>query len=289
MDKLALLKKIKTIELQMRGMSQHIFSGNYQSAFKGRGMSFSEVRSYQIGDDVRSIDWNVTARFREPFVKVFEEERELTVLLIIDVSGSMFFGKTADSKLSLAIELMATIGFSAAKKNDKVAACFVSDKVEFYIPPKKGFGHVHFILRKLMNLEPKSKGTDLNEGLKFARNLHKQRSICFVISDFTEIDAVRDGLANTARKHDLLALCVEDTGEYSLPKVGFVRLMNSETNTMTWVDSSSNKVQAEYARTQKNKTEKVERSLNSLKIDHGHFNTGEPVYKNLLSLIQNRK
>lgn len=289
MDKEALLKRIRTIELQTRGMTEQVFAGQYQSAFKGRGMSFSEVRSYQVGDDVRTIDWNVTARFREPFVKIFEEERELTVLLIIDVSGSMYFGQGQDSKISLAVELAATLAFSAAKKNDKVGALFISDEVEYYVPPKKGFGHVHFLLRKLINLKPKSGGTNLDMGLRYARNIFKQRSICFVISDFSQPELSKEGFANTARKHDLVALGVRDQGEGNLPDVGFVRWINAETNTTNWIDSSSAVVRRDYEKNYRLRKERNELFFQQLGIDAAFFEVGDHVYLPLLQLFKRRK
>lgn len=289
MDKESLLKRIRTIELQTRGMTEQVFAGQYQSAFKGRGMSFSEVRSYQVGDDVRTIDWNVTARFREPFVKIFEEERELTVLLIIDVSGSMYFGQGVDSKISLAVELAATLAFSAAKKNDKVGALFISDEVEYYVPPKKGFGHVHFLLRKLINLQPKSGGTNLDTGLRYARNIFKQRSICFVISDFSQAELSKEGFANTAKKHDLVALGVTDPGEGYLPNVGFVRWINSETKATNWIDSSSAQVRRDYANNYNLRNEKNQGFFKQLGIDAAFFEVGDHVYLPLLQLFKRRK
>lgn len=289
MDKEALLKRIRTIELQTRGMTNHVFSGQYQSAFKGRGMSFSEVRSYQIGDDVRSIDWNVTARFREPFIKIFEEERELTVVLVVDVSGSMYFGQGKDSKISLAVELAATLAFSAAKKNDKVGAIFISDQVEQYIPPKKGFVHVHFLLQKLIHLQPKSKGTALNEGLMRARNLYRQRSICFVISDFSQADLSKEEFTKTARKHDLIVLGVGDSGEKKLPDIGFVSWFNAETNTTNWIDSSSKQVQEEYQQLYQNRLKRNEQFFQNLGIDAAFFEVGDHVFRPLMQLFKNRK
>lgn len=289
MDKESLLKRIRTIELQTTKMTDHVFAGQYQSAFKGRGMSFSEVRSYNIGDDVRSIDWNVTARFREPFVKIFEEERELAVLLVIDVSGSMYYGQGMDSKLSLAVELAATIGFSAAKKNDKIGAVFVSDKVEAFIPLKKGFGHVHFMLRKLINLKPDSTGTDLNEGIKFMRSGLKQRGICFVISDFTDTAMIREGLANVNRKHDVIALGVTDSGEKELPNIGFVKWMNAETGETNWIDTSSANLRKEYAANQNELLSRNKEFFKQLGIDFAQFEVGDHVYLPLMQLFKTRK
>lgn len=289
MDKTALLKRIRTIELQTRGMTNQVFSGQYHSAFKGRGMSFSEVRSYQIGDDVRSIDWNVTARFREPFVKVFEEERELSVVMVIDVSGSMYFGQGADSKISLAVELVATLAFSAAKKNDKVGAIFVSDVVELYIPPKKGIAHVHYLLQKLIHLQPKSKGTSLDLGLTTARNVFKQRSICFVISDFAQQELDKESFAKTARKHDLLALGVSDPGEKNLPNIGYVRWFNAETNTTSWIDSSSKQVRKTYEELIDNRVKRNEQFFQNLGIDAAFFEVGDHVFQPLMHLFKTRK
>lgn len=289
MDRERLLKKVRTIELQMRGMTEHVFSGQYQSAFKGKGMSFSEVRNYQIGDDVRTIDWNVTARFREPYVKVFEEERELTVMLIVDVSGSMYFGRGEDSKLSTAVEALATLGFSAAKKNDRMGALFVSDQVEYYVPPKKGYGHVHFIIRKLIDLKPKSLKTDLSEGLKQARNLLKQRSICFIVSDFTDLATVKDGLAATNGKHDVIALQVTDPAESELPSLGFVRWVNSEDGTTTWVDSSDPKVQESYKTKQEKHIKENESLFRQMNIDSCFITVGEPIHQLLFTLFKRHK
>jgi uncharacterized protein (DUF58 family) len=289
MDRERLLKKVRTIELQMRGMTEHVFSGQYQSAFKGRGMSFSEVRNYQIGDDVRAIDWNVTARFREPYVKVFEEERELTVMLIVDVSGSMYFGRGEDSKLSTAVEALATLGFSAAKKNDRMGALFVSDQFEYYIPPKKGFGHVHFLIRKLIDFKPKSLKTNLAEGLKQARTLMKQRSICFIMSDFTDLTAIKDGLGATSGKHDVVALHVTDPAESELPSLGFVRWVNSEDGTTTWVDSSDPKIQANYKNKQTEHIRRNEEMFRQLNIDACFVTVGEPIHQALFTLFKKHK
>jgi uncharacterized protein (DUF58 family) len=284
-----ILRKVKTIELQMRGMTDHVFSGQYQSAFKGRGMSFSEVRNYQIGDDVRAIDWNVTARYREPYIKVFEEERELSVMLIIDISGSMFFGAGLDSKLSLAVETLATIGFSAAKKNDKIGAIFVSDTVEFYIPPKKGFGHVHFLLRKLLDFQPKSKKTNLNEGFKLAHQLLKQRSICFVVSDFTSTETLHDGIATVAQRHDFIALHLSDLGESELPNIGFVQWINAEDGTTTWLDSSDRKVRIDYKSKFLERIQNAEKCFIKLNIDSVFLSVGDDVHRKLLTLFKKHK
>lgn len=289
MDKKELLKRVRLIELKTKGMSQQLFSGDYQSAFKGRGMSFSEVRSYQFGDDVRSIDWNVTARFREPYVKVFEEERELTVLLVIDLSGSMYFGKTIDSKFVSALEVVATIAFSAAQKNDKIGAIFVTDKVEKYIPPKKGIKHVYSLLNDLIYFVPNQLLTNLESGLKHVINVQKQRSVCFLVSDFIDVTALKEGLTTASRKHDLIAIQLEDKGEEQIPNVGFVQWMNAETGRTTWVDTSSRQVQEQYADNQLNKRKINNHLFNSLGIDSCTLASGESVYLPLIELFKRRK
>ena len=289
MDHQALLKRVRTIELKTRGLTQQVFSGEYQSAFKGRGMSFSEVRNYHFGDDVRSIDWNVTARFREPFVKVFEEERELTVLLVIDVSGSMYFGQTDFSKIATVVEAVATIAFSAAKKNDKVGAVFVTDKVEKHIPAVKGIKHVYALLKALIYFEPNGKATNLSAGLRHAVSFSKQRSICFLISDFIDAEAIRDGLVAASGKHDLIALQIEDEGEQSLPNVGFVQWMNAETGRTTWVDTSSAKVRHDYADKQLKRKQANDELFRSLGIDNATLKGGESVFLSLMGLFRRRK
>jgi uncharacterized protein (DUF58 family) len=289
MDHQALLKRVRTIELKTRGMTQQVFSGEYQSAFKGRGMSFSEVRNYQFGDDVRSIDWNVTARFREPYVKIFEEERELTVLLIIDLSGSMYFGQTDDSKFVTAVEAVATLAFSAAKKNDKVGAIFVTDKVEKYIPPEKGTKHVYALLKALIWFQPNRTLTHLEAGMKYAVNVQKKRSICFLISDFMDLPSVKDGLVTLSRKHDLVALQLEDEGENSLPNVGYVQWINAETGAATWVDTSSAKVRHEYAEKQRRRKQQNQELLDSLGIDNCVLKGGESIFMPLMRLFKQRK
>lgn len=284
-----LLKRVRTIELKTRGLTQQVFAGQYQSAFKGRGMSFSEVRDYHFGDDVRSIDWNVTARFMDPFVKVFEEERELSVMLVIDVSGSMYFGRSDLSKFTTAVEAAATIAFSAAKKNDKVGAVFVTDKVERIVPAKKGTQHVYALLKSLIWFEPKSKGTDLNAGLKAVMNSTKQRSICFLISDFVDASTIREGLATVASRHDLVALQIEDEGEHELPDVGFIQWKNAETGGTTWVDTSSKEVRDRYNKEQLERKTANERLFRSIGVDNVTLISGEQVFLPLMQLFGRRK
>lgn len=259
MDTKELLKKVREIEIKTRSLTKQVFSGEYHSAFKGRGMAFSEVKNYQFGDDVRNIDWNVTARFNEPFVKVFEEERELSVLLLIDISGSSSFGTVERSKKELMLEIAAVLAFSAVMNNDKVGAIFVSDQMEKYIPPKKGRSHALMILRELIDIKPKGKGTDLNEGLKYFRNVVKKRSICFVISDFYDDNDFIDGLKIANNKHDMVALRVFDPSEKELPNLGLIKMFDAEKNTVKWVNSSSSWVRNKYKR----KYERFEEQLNS--------------------------
>ena len=238
MDTHELLKKVRKIEIKTRGLSKHLFSGEYHSAFKGRGMSFSEVRDYQFGDDVRNIDWNVTARTGEPHVKVFEEERELTVMLLIDVSGSAFFGTTQQFKQDMMTEICAVLSFSAIQNNDKVGVIFFSDQVEKFIPPKKGRQHILRIIRELLDFEPQHRRTDLNTALEYFNNVVKKRSICFILSDF-RCPPFTDPLRIAARRHDMVGIHVFDRHEATLPNVGLMRLRDLETSAQHWVDTAS--------------------------------------------------
>ena len=246
METSELLKKIRRLEIKTKGLTKHIFSGEYHSAFKGRGMAFSEVRDYTIGDEVRTIDWNVTARYSSPYVKVFEEERELTVMLIIDVSGSSAFGSEDRSKKDVALEVAAVLAFSAIANNDKVGALFISDKVERYITPEKGKQHALVILRELIEFKPSSQATNLTEGLKFFRNTQKKRTISFVISDFIDENNFMDALRLTRKRHDLIAIKITDDAEKELPNAGFMRLFNAETGETSWVNSGSEEVRNHF-------------------------------------------
>ena len=240
-----LLAQVRRIEIKTRSISRHLFSGEYHSAFKGRGMSFSEVRDYQYGDDVRNIDWNVTARTGDPHVKVFEEERELTVMLLVDVSGSTYFGTRTQSKRHLQTLLSAVLGFSAGNNNDKVGVLFFSDKIEKFLPPKKGRSHMLRIIRELLDLEPTGVGTDLGAALDYLNNLVKKRSICFVLSDF-QTDNYLDALRQTARRHDLIGIQTYDPAERELPKVGLIPFHHPETDQTGWLDTDSSRVRYEY-------------------------------------------
>ncbi len=288
METKELLKKIRRLEIKTKGLTKHIFSGEYHSAFKGRGMAFSEVRDYHFGDEVRTIDWNVTARFNEPYVKVFDEERELTVMLIIDVSGSEEFGTTEKTKKDIALEIAAILSFSAISNNDKVGAIFVSDQVEKYIPPEKGKKHALIILRELIELKPKSKGTNIAEGLKFFRNTQKKRSISFVISDFMDDHDFFEGLKVSRKKHDVVAIRLLDKAEEELPNMGIIQLYNAETGETTWVNSNS----ASAKELHKTQFEKFEKSLQKEfmrgGIDYVSVATDEDYIKPLIKLFQNR-
>ncbi|MEM9990959.1 MAG: DUF58 domain-containing protein [Bacteroidota bacterium] len=242
-----LLKKVRKIEIKTKGLSKHIFSGEYQSAFKGRGMSFSEVRDYQYGDDVRNIDWNVTARTGQAHIKVFEEERELTVMLLVDVSPSAFFGTKQQMKNELLTELSAVLSFSAIQNNDKVGMILFSDDIEKYIPPKKGKQHILRIIRELLNFEPKGTGTNLSKALEFFTNVVKKRSICFVLSDFMA-KGYENPLRIAARKHDIVGMHIFDERERTLPNVGLVQARDAETRKVYWLDTSSKKVREEYTK-----------------------------------------
>lgn len=246
METSELLKKVRKIEIKTKGLSKHIFSGEYHSAFKGRGMSFSEVRNYQYGDDVRNIDWNVTARTGEPHVKIFEEERELTVMLLIDVSKSAYFGTVNQLKNEVLIEICAVLAFSAINNNDKVGVIFFTDRVEKFIPPKKGRQHILRIIRELLDFEPEGNGTNIGATLDYFNNVIKKRSICFILSDFLA-KGYDDPIRIAARRHDIIGVHLYDPREKELPKVGLIRAMDAETGTMQWVDTGSRQVRERYA------------------------------------------
>lgn len=241
-----ILKKVRQIEIKTKGLSNHIFSGEYHSAFKGRGMSFSEVREYSFGDDVRNIDWNVTARFRSPFVKVFEEERELTLMLLVDISASSLFGTQKQTKRDLITEICAVLAFSAMTNNDKVGVLFFSDKVERYIPPKKGRSHILFIIRELLTLKPHSGAqTNMAEALRYLNSVMKKKSIAFILSDFIS-PSFKEGLQVAARRHDLIGIQVNDPRDEELPDIGVVRVADFESGASQWMDTSSAEVRRNY-------------------------------------------
>ncbi|MGN8034917.1 DUF58 domain-containing protein [Chitinophaga sp. 22321] len=245
LDTAEILKKVRQIEIKTKGLTNHIFAGEYHSAFKGRGMSFSEVRDYHFGDDVRSIDWNVTARFNHPFVKVFEEERELTVMLLVDMSESSSFGTKKQDKRDLITELCAVLAFSAIKNNDKVGVIFFSDGMEKYIPPKKGKSHILFIIRELLSFTPKRKGTNIKETLRFFNNATKKRSIVFMLSDFLSGN-YQDALNIAAKRHDVVGVQVYDQRDKDLPPVGLIQVADAETGATQWIDTTDRRVRQYY-------------------------------------------
>ena len=247
MDTKELLKKVRKIEIKTRRLSDHIFGGEYHSTFKGRGMTFSEVRQYQFGDDVRNIDWNVTARYNEPFVKVFEEERELTMMLMVDVSGSELFGTSQQFKNEVVTEIAATLAFSATQNNDKIGLILFSDKIELYIPPKKGRSHVLRIIRELIEFEPEGKQTNLAEALKFMQNVMKKKAIVFVLSDFIA-DDYNQTMKIVSGKHDVTGIRVYDKHEESIPNLGMVQMQDEETGELMLVNTSSKKVRLNYSK-----------------------------------------
>lgn len=245
MDTAELIKRVKKVEIKTRGLTKHLFTGSYHSAFKGRGMSFSEVRQYHFGDDVRSIDWNVTARTGEPHLKVFEEERELTVMLMVDISGSSFFGSSAVSKQELLTEICAALAFSADSNNDKVGLLLFSDQVELYLAPKKGRQHTLRMIRELLNVKPGDRGTDLAGAVQFTRNVLKKRSVCFLLSDFWA-ESYEPALRVLARRHDCVGIHCWDTRERELPDVGLLQIRDAETGITSWVDSTDPAMRTQY-------------------------------------------
>lgn len=247
-----ILKKVRQIEIKSKGLSKHLFSGHYQSAFKGKGMSFSEVRAYQYGDDIRNLDWNVTARTGAPHIKVFEEERELTLMLMIDVSESSAFGSQIAFKRDIMIEISAVLAFSAIQNNDKVGLILFSEKVERYIAPKKGRAHILYLIRTLIDYQPQNKGTDLNVPITFFNNIIKQKSICFILSDFATNTAYSRNLTILAKKNDVIGIKVNDILEYQLPNVGLVQAIDAETGDIIWLDTADTQIRNAYAQQMQN-------------------------------------
>jgi uncharacterized protein (DUF58 family) len=248
MDTKELLKKVRKIEIKTRRLSDHIFGGEYHSTFKGRGMTFSEVRQYQFGDDVRNIDWNVTARYNEPYIKVFEEERELTMMLMVDISGSELFGTDEQFKNEIVTEISATLAFSATQNNDKIGLILFSDAIELYIPPKKGRSHVLRIIRELIEFKPKSKLTDISEALKFLSNVMKKKTIVFMLSDFITDDDYKQNLKIAAGRHDITGIRVFDKGEEAIPNLGMVQMQDEESGELVLVNTASKQVRTNYSK-----------------------------------------
>lgn len=283
----ALLKKVRKIEIKTKGLSNHIFAGEYHTAFKGKGMAFSEVREYQPGDDIRSIDWNVTARYNSPFVKVFEEEREMTVMLLIDVSASGNFGTQEQFKRELATELSAILAFSAINNNDKVGVIFFTDNVEQFIPPKKGKSHILRIIREVLAFEPTGKGTDIAGALEYFSAVIKKRSICFILSDFMSKEFDRP-LKIASKKHDLVALRIHDIREDTLPNVGLVPMQDAETEKMLFVDTSSKKVRDNFAKNRAQTNEKLRKLFPASGVDLIDITTGTDYVKPLINFFKTR-
>lgn len=287
METSELLKKVRHIEIKTRGLSNQIFAGEYHSAFKGKGMTFSEVREYNYGDAIRNIDWNVTARLNHPFVKVFEEERELTVMLLIDVSGSKNFGTQNRYKFDLMTEIAAVLSFSAINNNDKIGVIMFSDKVEKFIPPQKGRKHILRIIQEMLNFEPESKQTNVSAALEFLTSAIKKRSIAFIISDFIDAD-FQDALTIANRKHDVVALRLYDLRESELLPIGLVQMVDAETGTTQWIDTSSNAVRKAYNQWWVEQSEKVETSFKRSGVDFATIATNDDYVKPLIGLFKHR-
>lgn len=288
METSELLKKVRKIEIKSRGLSNQIFSGEYHSAFKGRGMAFSEVREYTPGDDIRTIDWNVTARFSTPYVKVFEEERELSVVLVVDVSASGSFGTNKQFKQDLITELCAVVAFSASQNNDKIGIIFFSDKIEKFIPPKKGKSHVLRIIRELLEFTPEHKQTNIEIALKYLTNVIKKKSVVFLISDFLSEPNYRDALKIANKKHDVVALRIVDKRETELPDVGLVKLMDNETGKLMWVDTSNKNFRKQFTVNQLKFEDDLKEIFNRSGIDATKILTHESYIQPLMNLFKNR-
>ncbi len=286
-----LLKKVRKIEIKTKSLSHQIFAGEYHSAFKGRGMAFSEVREYQFGDDVRNMDWNVTARLRAPYVKVFEEERELTVVLLVDVSSSGIFGTTSKSKRELLAEIAAVLSFSASANNDKVGALFFSSKVEKFIPPKKGRSHLLRILRELLEFEPQTKGTNISEALRFLTNAIKRKCTAFLLSDLMDVDQqgkpnYEEALKVAVNRHDLSVINIYDPRERNLPDIGLVRIKDAETGEQMWVDTSSKAVRNHYATWGREVLRNSTTLFNRFKVDSVSISTDQDYVKGMMALFK---
>ena len=288
-----LLKRVRKIEIKTKAVSHQIFAGEYHSAFKGRGMAFSEVREYQYGDDVRNMDWNVTARMSAPYVKVFEEERELTVVLLIDISRSGLFGTVGETKRELVAEIAATLAFSAMLNNDKVGALFFSDRVEKFIPPKKGRSHLLHIIREILEYTPEHDGTDISEALRYLTNAIKRRCTAFILSDMLDVDEngaprYEEAMKVAVNRHDLSVIRVYDPRERTIPDVGLVHVKDSETGRAAWVNTSSRSTRAAYEKWFRTASECAVKLFNRYQVDSVDTSTGEDYVKNLISLFHKR-
>ena len=288
METSEIIKKVRKIEIKTRGLSSNIFAGQYHSAFKGRGMAFSEVREYQFGDDVRDIDWNVTARFHRPYVKVFEEERELTVMLLIDVSGSLDFGTQKQMKRDMVTEIAATIAFSAIQNNDKIGVVFFSDKIEKYIPPKKGRKHILYIIREMLDFHPESKRTDIKQAVEFLSSVQKRRTTAFILSDFYVRNDFQQSLQIANRKHDVVAIQVYDQRARELPDVGLMKVVDAETGFEQYVDTSSKRLRESYRKYWQSRQSQLMETFNKSNVDNVSIATSEDFVKALLVLFKQR-
>lgn len=287
MEATELLKKVRKIEIKTRGLSRNIFAGEYHSAFKGRGMAFSEVREYQYGDDIRNIDWNVTARFNHPFIKIYEEERELTVMLLVDVSGSRNFGTVTQLRKNMITEISAVLSFSAIQNNDKIGVIMFSDIIEKFIPPKKGRQHILRIIRELINFEPEHTQTSISEALRYLTNAIKKRSTAFIISDFFDED-YDDALKIASKKHDIVALNIYDRRETELPPVGLVRIKDAESGRLMWIDSNNRKTRDRFADWWHQEQLKLDETFTRSGIDWVSIRTDEDYVKPLINLFKRR-
>ncbi len=288
MDAKDLLKKVRKIEIKTRGLSQNIFAGEYHSAFKGRGMMFSEVREYQFGDDIRDIDWNVTARHNRPYIKVYEEERELTVMLLIDVSASRYFGAVGQEKREMIAEIAATIAFSASQNNDKIGALFFSDRIEKFIPPQKGRKHILLIIRELLDFQPEGRGTDIGAALRYFADAMKKRCTTFLISDFIDSHDYSKPLAIARNRHDVIALQVYDKRDTQMPDIGLMRVLDLETGASRWIDTSSKSVRTAYGRWWYDRQQQMAETLRSRRVDFASVATDEDYVHSLMGLFKNR-
>ena len=288
METSEILKKVRKIEIKTRGLSQNIFAGQYHSAFKGRGMAFAEVRECQFGDDVRDIDWNVTARFRKPYVKVFEEERELTVMLLVDVSGSLDFGTRSRMKSEMATEIAATIAYSAIQNNDKIGVVFFSDRIEKYIPPKKGRKHILYIIREMLDFKPESRKTDIGGAMEFFTRVMKRRTTAFVLSDFYDRHDFFKQMQIANNKHDVMAIQVYDKWAKALPDVGLVKVVDAESGHEMYVDTSSKKVRAAHARYWIERQQMLKDTLSRANVDWVSVATDDDYVKAMMHLFASR-
>ncbi|MCK5856356.1 MAG: DUF58 domain-containing protein [Bacteroidales bacterium] len=283
-----ILKKVRKIEIKTRGLSHQIFSGHYHSAFKGRGMAFSEVREYQYGDDIRNIDWNVTARFNHPFIKVFEEEREMTVMLLIDVSGSNDFGSRKNFKSNVITEVSAILAFSAIQNNDKVGVIFFSSKVERFIAPAKGRTHILRIIREMINFKAEERGTNIEEALRYLTNAVKKKCTAFILSDFMDLNYAK-ALKIASRKHDLGAIRIFDERETELPNLGLIKLVDAETGREHWVDTAKSRIRENYRQHYLNQTQTTQKLFRSAGVDSVDINTQDDYVKPLIKLFKMRE